>query len=591
MEGNVIDLFMWGYQQHMQISFQVSAESLFKKIDFGFNPRIFFLGLLIENRKDRHPICLEPEDCGFLINNFSELKELAHQLEKVDEESKIIHSLKIAQESHDKRITTKSYIEAIYRILRRENVYGENEFFIAYPTFVEGYLVFTVLSLNKEKLNSYYSLIKDKWNERFTVYRSLIESIIHTFLKECTNALKDPNESVNAISRNADELFREAGRQLMYKVSSAGGNFDGLHGLYDACNEIASMKYEGTVGIGKMIIATKDHKNIKLMLQLKEPIEVRNYRKVRKFLELADINSSIISDSALIYGIGELRGKYNPVEESIFEISFTSHFTWELTHDNNALMIVAYRQPTIPIEKIDRDKFYSDLPRIFKGITKNQIGNLWDIAMEATKQKHGTMLVISDNASTESERLGKQCFQLTPLRLTDKIIHQITAIDGAVLLDRDSVCHAIGVILDGLATDKGDSSRGARYNSAVRYYEQFRKTTPLVIIIISEDGMINLMPNLKPQIKHSIIKNALEEFKSIYEANGLNHKAFNYGMSFFQSMNFYLTHEECENINNLRKEIERKFQKDLSMMRILYEDLVPNSEMNETYYKPEKNAL
>lgn len=586
MEGNVIDLFMWGYQRHMQISFQVSADSLFKKIDYKLNPKIFFLGLLVDKREDRHPICLEPEDCGLTVSNFLDLKELASQLEKVDEERRIIHSHHIAQENHEKRITTKSYIEGIHKILKRENIYGENEYFVASPTYIDGYLVFTVLSLNKEKLYSYYSLTKDKMDDRFTVYRSFIDSTINIFLKECTNALKDQNNSFNAIERSADELFRQAGRQFMYTVSSAGRNFDGLHGLYDACNEIASMRYEGAVGLGNIIISPKDHKNIKLTLQLKNPIKVSDYRKVRKFLELSDNNSSIISDSALIYGLGELRGKYNPIEESIFVISFTNHFTWELAHDNNSLMVVTYREPSLAVERINREKFYSDFPRIFNEITKEQIDDLWDISMEATKQKHGTMLVISDNALKESERLGKQCFPLKPLKLTDKIIQQITAIDGAVLLDRDSTCYAIGVILDGLATDKGDASRGARFNSAIRYYEHFGNDTSLVLVIISEDGMINLIPNLKPQIKHSLITEAIDDFRTILNEENLNHKAFNQGMNFFQSLNFYLTIDECETINTLRKEIEKKFEKDLIMVRIVYSDLIPNVEMNETYYKP-----
>jgi hypothetical protein len=58
------------------------------------------------------------------------------------------------------------------------------------------------------------------------------------------------------------------------------------------------------------------------------------------------------------------------------------------------------------------------LKRIFQDISKNKIDDLWDVAIEATKQKHGTMLVISDNALDESERLGKQCFPIKPLKLT-----------------------------------------------------------------------------------------------------------------------------------------------------------------------------
>lgn len=587
MEGNVIKLFMWGYQQHMQISLKVSAESLFNEIDNKLNPNIFLLGLLVEERENRHPICLEPEDCGFTPQNFSDIENLASQLEKVDEERKIIHSHPIAQKKHEKRINTKSYIEAINKILKRENIYGKYEYFVASPTYIEGYLVFTILSLDKKVLNSYYSLTKDRFDERYRIYRSFIDSTIEVFLKESSHALKEPAKVMSAIDRNVDELLRDAGKQFMYTVSAAGENFEGLHGLYEACNEIASMKYEGAVGIGRMIIAPKEHKNVKIKLQLQEPIKLRDYRKVRKFLELSDNETSIISDSALIYGLGEIRGKYNPKEESLFIISFTSHFKWELYHDNNPLMVVEYREPSLPKEKINREKFYADFPRLFKGISKEQIDDLWDITIEATKQKHGTMLVVSDNAKDEAIRLGKQCFPLKPLKLTEGIIQQITSIDGAVLLDRNAICHAIGVILDGLATEKGDSSRGARYNSAIRYYEHASSKSSLILIIISEDGMINLIPDLKPKIKHSIIINAINEFKKILKSEKLNHKDFNQLMSFFQDINFYLTKSECEEINEIRKKIEKKFEKDLMNIRIVYEDLKPNEVMNESYYETE----
>jgi len=121
--GNTIDLFMWGYQQHVQISFQVSAESLFKKIDYKLNPKVFFIGILVDKREDRHPVCLEPESCGYNVNSFSDLKDLATQLEKVDEEGRIFHSHQIAQENHEKRITTKSYIEGIQYPKKRKYIW------------------------------------------------------------------------------------------------------------------------------------------------------------------------------------------------------------------------------------------------------------------------------------------------------------------------------------------------------------------------------------------------------------------------------------------------------------------------------------
>ncbi|QTE21095.1 DNA integrity scanning protein DisA nucleotide-binding domain protein [Polaribacter cellanae] len=585
--GDVIELFMWGYQKHAQISLQVSAESIFKKLDIELDPKIFFVGVLVEDRENRHPICIEPDDTDFYVSQFTDVKRLANELEKIDSDSRIIHSHPIAQENQDNKIKAKAYRDSILKTIERESSYGENDHFVSYPTNVEGYLVFTVLSLNKRKLEKYYSLTKDKWNDRFHISRSFIESCIDTFLDECTHELKDPNRGISFMSRKAEELLRDSARNFMYSASNVGGNFEGLHGLYDTCNEIASMKYEGAEGLGGLVVAPSGHKNIRMTLELKKPIKMRNHRKVRKFLELVDSESYIISDSALIYGLGKFTGKYNPKDENIFVISFKNHLKWELLHDENSLMLVEYGIPSLPKEKINRDKFYDDFPRLFKGIEKKQIDALWEVTMEATKQKHGAMLIISAQAETEAKRLESQCFPLEPLKLNSKLIAQTTSIDGGVLMDENAICHAIGVILDGIATEKGDSSRGSRYNSAVRYNEHFGAEAPVVIVVISEDGMINLIPELKPQIKHSVIIEAIDNFEDVLKSETLNKKKFNTGMSFFKSINFYLTEEDCKNINSLRHQIEEKFAKDLVMLRIVYQDITPYAEMNDSYYKEE----
>lgn len=581
--ADTIELFMWGYQRHVQVSLEVTAKSLFDEIDKELRPTVFLLGVLVEDRNDRHPICLEPDDCGFSVTSFKEIKQLAQQLEKVDEEGNVFHSHPSVQQGHLKRISNRAYIEAIQKILNRSDIYGERERFVSWPAYVEGFFVFTILEVNKQAFNRYYSLTKTKFNDRFKISRSFIESTIDTYLKECSNALKDPDNAINAIERPTEELLREAGKQFMYTVSSASENFNGLHGLFDTCNAISSLKYEGAEGLGKLVIAKKDHANIRYTLQLDSPISLRDFRKVRKFLELSNDDSLIISDAALIYGLGELRGKYNPKSESIFVINFTKHYNWEVVHDNNSMMAVSYRQPNLPKERIDRAQFYSDLKRAFKDINNEQLDNLWDITTEATKQSHGTMLVISDIAKKEAARLGKQSFKVKPFKLTKSIINQITSIDGSVLVDRDSICHAIGVILDGVATDKGDSSRGARYNSAIRYYEYKGKSNPTVLVIISEDGMINLIPFLRPQIKHSTITNAIKDFEALSKQEQVDRKEFYKHMTLFEKLGFYLSQEECDTINRLRAKMEDNVN-NKEGLRIVHNDLKPNKEMNDSYY-------
>jgi DNA integrity scanning protein DisA with diadenylate cyclase activity len=581
-ENNTIKYFIWGYQRFAQIGLQVSAETLFDKIDKRLRPNVFFIGVLTQERNDRHKICIEPDDTRYKVSSFTGLKSLAEELRKVDKESKILHSHPIAQQAQDNRTDANSFRTAILEILNREDYDNTTTKFVSYPTFIEGFLVFIVLELQTEAIDRYYSLNKTKVHHRYDIRKSLIDSAATVFLSDSTNTLFDYNKAKYS-NRESNELLREAAKDFMYTISYVGQNFHGLHGLYEACNAISALKYEGEEGLGKLLIAKKDHPNIKMSLTLTEPIDLHNFRKVRKFLELTTEDSIIICDSALIYGLGQMQGKYNPKEESLFEISFLSHYKWQLSHDRNPMLVVIYEQPTLPKENIDREKFYSTIKRVFKGIGRTQIDDLWLLILKATEQAHGTMIVISDKAESEAKRLGKQSFQLHPLKLTTDKVNQLTTIDGSVLIDRNSTCFAIGVILDGLATNKGDSSRGARYNSAIRYYEYYGKDESTLILIVSEDGMINIIPDLRPQIKHSDITRKIDKLEALSSQDKITLKEFNKLMLFFKEVNFYLTKKECDKINLLRQFIESKFQNKISFL-IKFENLNPDVEMNASYY-------
>ncbi|MBG9455987.1 hypothetical protein ABE61_18565 [Lysinibacillus sphaericus] len=127
---------------------------------------------------------------------------------------------------------------------------------------------------------------------------------------------------------------------------------------------------------------------------------------------------------------------------------------------------------------------------------------------------HGTMIVITypELAREEVQRLNKQCIAIESFDLLDDILfddrnillNQLTKIDGAIYIDIEGRCHSIGVILDGEASEDGDSSRGARYNSALRYRNRNNLKDQCVIIVISEDGMINIIGKQKIDSKKEI---------------------------------------------------------------------------------------
>lgn len=576
------DNLIWEHQQHCQISLVLAAEELFNSLDERLAPKVFLIGALLKPELKRPFVILECPESEYEPNDFRSLKALCIQ-----------HSLKSNTQQDDNEednpeISNAVYSAEIQRILRAHVNGGNSESFISSAVYIDGYEVYVVAELNKKILNTYYYLSRDSSFSGQKISRSFIESIIKVYLDAGANALKAKSPSdFNVLSKTRDELVSKAGQDFMTTISMAGQHPNSLHVLYDAFNTISSLKYEGAEGFGKMVIAHKNHSNVKMTMELEKPIHIKDFRKVRKFLELADHKQLILSDSVLIYGLCQLKGKYNYQEESLFIIHFTKHFHWEVTHHENVMISVAFRMPNLYNEKINREKFFSSLKRLFSGIDKVRLHTLWNITMEATKQQHGTILAISSKADEEALRLSSQCFKIKPICINKDIIHQITSIDGAVLIDIDCTCHAIGVILDGIATSNGDSSRGARYNSALRYYEYMEHKAQTVLVVISEDGGIDLIPHLKPQVKHSSINKHITALVKLSETDKFLRKSFNRLMGFFQENNFYLSPKECATVNKLRRIIELRHKNSSEGLRIIWDNLVPDTEMSAAYYLKE----
>jgi hypothetical protein len=145
---------------------------------------------------------------------------------------------------------------------------------------------------------------------------------------------------------------------------------------------------------------------------------------------------------------------------------------------------------------------------------------IWSILWmmeKLTDEKQGTTLIFSDNAASEAARPKCEGSLVTPFEITAENVAAYSLIDGAMLLDPDCRCHAFGVILDGDSIgDKADASRGARYNSALRYYEKRRSCGDrLCLVILSDDGMLDIVPLLKPKVQRDRIDDLIIQLMNI----------------------------------------------------------------------------
>ncbi len=583
--------YMWGYQQHFQLGIQHQAEEVFQTLSENIKPTVFLLGILRKSVEDYYPICIEPEECGIEVDSFKDVDKLASEIHDADPRKNLFYS----DVHYHKRLQEDLKIEFLHEAVKQlvdENFEGNGKVsFVSYPVMYDNYEIFIILQFDENVYNKFYFLNRSEVEihelRTVNIRKSLIDALVYEYLNEVKDLLYRPRPGVGFDGMKTDikEILRIAAKNFVGTAIPAASDSIGTYDLFNICNYISSLKYEGDSTIGKLIICKEDHPNINVLLKLTNPIKLKDHRKVRKLLEIASDNLHLYTNGDQIIGFAELKGQYNFSDENLFIVNFTGSHKWELIHDSHTMMIVEYTNPRLPISKIDKFIFYSTLNRIFDDISNDNLDLLWNVVISATEQKHGTLIIISNNAINEVKRLENQSTNIEPLLPDENIIKSITSIDGAVILDTNCMCHAIGVILDGLASINGTSGRGARYNSAIRYVDGHEGEC--AAIIISEDGMVDLYPQLKPQIKKSELEEYLAQLRYEVELDKVDYDKFRPIMNWFDEHEFYLSGELCDEINELKKEFNSKLNQEVGALYIQYRDYELNFKMNDSYFLKE----
>lgn len=158
-------------------------------------------------------------------------------------------------------------------------------------------------------------------------------------------------------------------------------------------------------------------------------------------------------------------------------------------------MEVVYGEPKLPRPPADPADVKAKIEAKFMNLPAGAADRLVDLVKHAMKAEHGTMLIVSANATAEATRLTKSTKGIKPFTPTEPTIVAASAIDGGILVDLEGTCHGIGIILDGEAGDGENPARGARYNSAIRY---LRKHPESLIAVVSEDKTVDVVTYTPP---------------------------------------------------------------------------------------------
>ena len=253
--------------------------------------------------------------------------------------------------------------------------------------------------------------------------------------------------------------------------------------------------------------------------------------------------------------------------------------TWELRHHGLALVTVEYGSPKLPRERLQKSRFCDVVLRVLG--SASDVEALWTLVETASDAEHGTMIVISAEAEIEADRLSGQGLPVVAASLQPDVVQNVVRIDGAILVDLGGFCHGLGMILDGTAQGDGDRSRGARYNSAVKYLTG--TSAPAVIGIVSEDGMINLRPDLRAQMRRSDIAQAMDDLRTAAAIEPVHPERFYKAFDHVKALRFYLSPDQCEEANRLRSEHWDRRRAAGAEIWIHEEPLTPDPGMDDSY--------
>ena len=215
---------------------------------------------------------------------------------------------------------------------------------------------------------------------------------------------------------------------------------------------------------------------------------LENHKHVRKLL-LAVENSprKLVSDGIRIIGVAndglpnfcvvaDFRGRHGFLRINDVRVcSFADGSFHSTTHQAKLVQVEE--------ALLESDLAPADQTTLFKLVA--------DLVHAAEKQKHGCTLVIDLNARpvTISGQGVAEPLDLREAKFL-ALAKSLAKVDGALHIGWDCRLHGFACLLDGRAIACEDRSRGARYNSALRFTAENRN---LLVVVVSSDRPVSVI--------------------------------------------------------------------------------------------------
>ncbi|BAK76728.1 hypothetical protein NH8B_1913 [Pseudogulbenkiania sp. NH8B] len=578
MVGRVINLFMWGYQESYRIHIRLLARDVLKELGAPAEAEVLLVGARSPDSKNPNPVCVEPEGGKWLLSLFDGLLDSIESTYRDHHLQSIIYGDEPSMRDKPEWMRRDSVRTSVGKSLKAFDAAHDVTSFYGEVRRIGDYYVTPIVQIPNATLLQFPPLPSKpiKKGHSGWGYRSLIHAAMAAVLHEATEELHnpDPGRFTHHGMRSAEEVVRIAAKNFMHTPGLSVEQRYIHTDLFDALNLVSSLMYEGTKGVGHLILANPENDAVEFMAKFAEPVTFREPRWVRKVLQMATTGVGIIADSRYIYGLGHLKDSYDSSAQDAFTVDFIDHYHWELRWGNQGLLRSHYAVPKLPQEPFNKAAFLANYARLFPQSSQENGLHLWNLLLAQVRQEHGSMIVVAGDAASEARRLSKQGTSIVPTLLSESLLRSASGIDGTILLDPSGLCHAIGIILDGEATDQCTPSRGSRYNSGVRYVAAGSRQR--LAIVVSDDRTVDIIPRLR----RLVCRTRIEQHVTGLEEATLDN--FHDSRNWLDEHRFYVNAEQCFRINRALERLD-SLPREGGLIYFETKRFEVHPEMNESY--------
>lgn len=467
--------------------------------------------------------CLPPDELvpPDLFNGFVQYHSLKTKLQKLIEPSEQLSGIRAyvrsrsIQEFLRKRLTNPDLTPHFGPIHWKEDSDGTITALVP------------VLFLEKEKLAA--SLESMGHEEPFPTF---LHALVNATLEHCLLSVVSNLHLSDALphSQTPHELLRRAAgdfcvRHLVRTLElSYLGDSSFYRTFWEDISQVAACLYEGKSTRGQILICNGSEPDVDLVARFVKPIDITSSREVLKVLRSCGVGFLLICDGKRIHGIARDSG----LSRERLTVSIQGTNAWALRLGDRQLLGSTNWIPNVPDEDLWEAQLKHALGLALAQLSGKEVARFLGLLLELVRHRRGAWLVVAADPSTIIEHHKSSGTVLEVPCPALEVLAGLASIDGAIVCDRNGHCHAFGMILRGIASPLETRERGARYNSAVRFSEEYQNVAS---IVVSEDGMVDVLPKPPSPLGTRFYETLVRRFRTSSPAtidNGFTRAVFMY---------------------------------------------------------------